>query len=90
MKAHRWLALLPVIGMLGGVPFANRVEPYVLGLPFLLFWIVLWVVITSVVMGVVYTLDRATLRALEDEVATVHSRLDSARAADRATGERRG
>jgi hypothetical protein len=89
VRAHRWLALLPVIGMLGGVPFANRVEPYVFGLPFLLFWIVLWVVITSVVMGLVYALDRATLRALEDEVATVHSRIDSAGAAGRATGEPR-
>lgn len=90
MKAHRWLALLPVIGMLGGVPFANRVEPYVLGLPFLLFWIVLWVVITSVVMGIVYALDRATLHALEDEVAAVHSRIDSAGVARSATGEPRG
>ena len=90
MKAHRWLALLPVIGMLGGVPFANRVEPYVFGLPFLLFWIVLWVVITSVVMGVVYALDRATLRALEDEVATVHSRIDSAGASAPAPGEPAG
>lgn len=87
MRAHRWLALLPAIGMLAGVPFANRVEPYVLGLPFLLFWIVLWVVITSVVMGVIYALDRAALRTLEDEVATVHSRIDSARGADPASGE---
>ncbi|HEY9428647.1 MAG TPA: DUF3311 domain-containing protein [Gemmatimonadaceae bacterium] len=90
MRAHRWLALLPAIGMLAGVPFANRVEPYVLGLPFLLFWIVLWVVITSVVMGIVYALDRATLHALEDEVATVHSRIDSAAASNPATGDPRG
>lgn len=90
MRAHRWLALLPVIGMLGGVPFANRVEPYVLGLPFLLFWIVLWVVITTGVMGIVYALDRATLHALEGEVAAVHSRIDSASAAGPPTGDSRG
>jgi hypothetical protein len=90
VRAHRWLALLPAIGMLAGVPFANRVEPYVFGLPFLLFWIVAWVVITSAVMGVIYALDRATLHALEDEVASVHSRLDSARAAGPETGEPRG
>lgn len=89
MRAHRWLALLPAIGMLGGVPFANRVEPFVLGLPFLLFWIVLWVVITSVVMGVVYALDRSALRELEDEVAAVHSRLDPTRAPGASTGEPR-
>jgi hypothetical protein len=39
--------------------FANRVEPLVLGLPFVLFWILTWVVLTSVVMGVVYVLDPA-------------------------------
>ena len=59
VPAYRWLALLPAIGLLGGVPFANRVHPYVLGLPFLLFWIVAWVVATSALLGVVYLLDRA-------------------------------
>jgi zinc protease len=50
--------LLPTIGLLGGVPFANRVHPYVMGLPFLLFWIVAWVVITSAIMALILTLDR--------------------------------
>ncbi|HEU4642704.1 MAG TPA: DUF3311 domain-containing protein [Gemmatimonadaceae bacterium] len=59
MRLHRWLAVVPAIGLLGGVPFANRVEPYVLGLPFLLFWILLWVLLTAAIMGVVYALDRA-------------------------------
>ncbi|RFU49609.1 DUF3311 domain-containing protein [Paraburkholderia sp. DHOC27] len=53
----RLLGLLPFIGILLGVPFANRVEPLVLGMPFVLAWIVLWVVLTSVVMGIVYRLD---------------------------------
>jgi len=57
--AYRWLALLPTIGLLGGVPFANRVHPFVLGLPFLLFYIVAWVVATSALVGVVWSLDRA-------------------------------
>jgi hypothetical protein len=51
------LAALPFLGLLGGIPFANRVTPFVLGLPFILFWIVLWVVLTSVIMWVIYTLD---------------------------------
>ncbi|HEX5435556.1 MAG TPA: DUF3311 domain-containing protein [Gemmatimonadaceae bacterium] len=59
MRRYRWLALLSPIGMLAGVPFANRVEPYVLGLPFLLFWMVLWVVLTSILMWVILLLDRA-------------------------------
>jgi len=57
-RPYRALAALPTIGLLAGIPFANRTEPYVLGLPFLLFWIVAWVVATSAIMGVVWTLDR--------------------------------
>ncbi|GEB32837.1 MULTISPECIES: DUF3311 domain-containing protein [Brevibacillus] len=60
MKARDWLGVVPFIGMLGGVPFVNRVEPYVLGMPFVLFWIVLWVVLTSVIMAVIHQLDPAT------------------------------
>ena len=59
MRWYRWLAVVPAIGMLGGVPFANRVRPYVLGLPFLLFWVTAWVVLTSVIMWIIYVLDRA-------------------------------
>ena len=59
MRWYRWLAVVPAIGMLGGVPFANRVTPYVLGLPFLLFWVTAWVVLTSVIMGIIYALARA-------------------------------
>lgn len=58
MRAYRWLAVLPTLGMLGGLPFANRVRPYVIGLPFLLAWIVGWVVVTSIIMMVIYVLDR--------------------------------
>ena len=31
------LAALPLLRMLGGIIFANRVEPFVLGMPFVLF-----------------------------------------------------
>jgi hypothetical protein len=48
---------VPPVAMLAGIPFANRVRPIVLGLPFLLFWIVLWVVLTSVCMGLIYRID---------------------------------
>jgi hypothetical protein len=56
-RPYHWLALLPALGILGGVPFANRVHPYVLGLPFLLFWILCCVVLTSVVMAAIAALD---------------------------------
>lgn len=57
MKSLYLLALLPFIGLLGGLSFANRVEPYVLGMPFLIFWIILWVVLTSLIMGTIYFFD---------------------------------
>ena len=53
------LASLPFLGILGGIFFANRVEPFVLGMPFILFWIVLWVVLTSGIMAIIYRLDPA-------------------------------
>lgn len=59
MKLVYLLALIPFIGILGGVSFANHVHPYVLGLPFLMFWIVMWVVLCSVVMAVIYAFDPA-------------------------------
>ena len=56
---HRWLAVIPALLILVGAPFANRVERLVLGLPFLLLWIVGCVLLTSVVMAVVGALDAA-------------------------------
>ncbi|HEX4818133.1 MAG TPA: DUF3311 domain-containing protein [Nonomuraea sp.] len=53
------LAAVPSVLILGVVPWANRVEPYVLGLPFLLFWLSLSIVVTSVCMAAVYRLDPA-------------------------------
>ena len=63
LRSYHLLAALPAIGLLAGVPLANRIEPYVLGLPFLLFWIVAWVVATSAIMWLIWTLDRARARA---------------------------
>ncbi|KZZ83063.1 MULTISPECIES: DUF3311 domain-containing protein [Bacillaceae] len=64
MRPLYLLAFLPVIGFFGGLSFANRVEPYVLGLPFLFFWIILWVALTSVIMAVIYRFDPANKEEL--------------------------
>lgn len=63
-RAYHWLALVPPLGMLGGVPFANRVHALILGLPFLLLWIVVWVLLTAGCMALLYALDH---RAAADE-----------------------
>ena len=57
MKVQHALAALPFLGILVGIFFANSVEPYVLGLPFAMFWVVMWVVLTAGVMAIVYRLD---------------------------------
>lgn len=61
------LAALPFIGILGGAGFANRAEPFVLGLPFLMAWIVAWVVASSGIMAIVYALDPANRGAQPQE-----------------------
>ncbi|RKP50897.1 DUF3311 domain-containing protein [Trinickia fusca] len=55
----RLLAALPFIGILLGVPFVNRVEPLIFGMPLVLAWIVLWVVLSAAIMALVYWLDPA-------------------------------
>ncbi len=56
----RWSALLaglPVLALTLGIPFANRPEPRVFGLPFLLAWIVAWILLTPLIMATVHWLD---------------------------------
>jgi hypothetical protein len=59
-------ALIPAVALVAGLPFVNRLEPVVLGLPFLLFWILGWVLATPVFLAVAYLLaGRATDRAAD-------------------------
>jgi hypothetical protein len=59
MGAIRYLAVLPFIGILVGVPFFNRVEPIVFGMPLLLAWVVMWILLTAVIMAIIYACDPA-------------------------------
>jgi hypothetical protein len=65
MRNLRWLAALPFIGVLVGPFFLNRVEPFVLGLPLLLAWLVSCVLGTSAIMALIYFTDPEN-RAPED------------------------
>jgi Protein of unknown function (DUF3311) len=58
MRVTHALTALPFAGILIGIFFANRTEPFVLGLPFALFWLVMWVVLTAAIMAVVGAIDR--------------------------------
>jgi hypothetical protein len=53
------LALVPAVALVAGLPFVNRLEPVVLGLPFLLLWILGWVLVTPIFLGLAYTLGDA-------------------------------
>jgi hypothetical protein len=57
MRAVRWLAVLPFLGMLVGPFFLNRVSPSVLGMPFLLAWLVAWILLTAAIMALIFWLD---------------------------------
>lgn len=59
MRGIRWLAVVPFLALLVGPFFVNRATPFVLGLPFLLAWIVVWILLTSVIMAVIYAADPA-------------------------------
>jgi hypothetical protein len=76
VKTVHLLGVVPFGGILGGVFFANRVTPYVLGMPFILFWLVMWVVLISATMAVIYRLDPANRTALAEPGPGPEARLE--------------
>ena len=59
MRTIRWLAIVPFLALIIGPFFVNRPTPLILGLPFLLAWIVAWILLTSAIMVVIYACDPA-------------------------------
>jgi hypothetical protein len=59
MRMVRTLALLPFAAMLIGPFFVNRVEPTILGMPFLLAWCVAWIVLSAAIMAIIFRFDPA-------------------------------
>ena len=57
MKLIIILSLLAFIGILAFLPLVNRVEPFVLGMPFNMFWMVMWTILSSVILSIMYKLD---------------------------------
>ena len=51
------LSFIAYFGMPLGVPFIKSAEPYVLGLPFLLFWMVLWIFLGTGLMIIVHRIN---------------------------------
>ena len=57
-RPHHVIALIPVVWVLGAPWFANRIEPFVLGMPFLLAWIVIGTLLSSASMALIGAIDR--------------------------------
>jgi hypothetical protein len=52
------LGCIPFIALVFALPLVNRIEPMILGLPFLLFWIISWIILTPLILFVAYILEK--------------------------------
>jgi len=64
---HRWLLLVPFAWQVGLAPLVNDVAARPFGLPFPIAWQMAGILLTSVVIGLVYAIDRR--RGLSDDEA---------------------
>lgn len=62
---HRWLLVIPFIWQVALVPVVNDVELAPLHIPFPMFWQMLGIVATTIIIAVVFRLDRAN--GVDDE-----------------------
>jgi len=51
------LTVIPFVWTIGMIPFANRVYPIVLGLPFLAFWFVAGIFLAFLCLQFIYLID---------------------------------
>jgi hypothetical protein len=52
------LAAIPFLTLVFALPLVNRLRPIILGLPFLLFWILAWVALTPLILYLAYRLEK--------------------------------
>ncbi len=60
---------VPFITLVLALPFVNRVEPLILGLPFVLFWIVFWVALTPLLLFAAFRCEKRYNRPEEEDEA---------------------
>ena len=61
------LGSIPFVTLVFALPLVNRVEPVILGLPFLLFWILSWVILTPFILLAAYLCEKKFNAPEEDE-----------------------
>ena len=52
------LGAIPFLTLVFALPLVNRIHPIILGLPFLLFWILSWVALTPLILFLAYRLEK--------------------------------
>ena len=52
------LGAVPFITLVFSLPLVNRIYPIILGLPFILFWILCWVMLTPFILFLAYRLEK--------------------------------
>lgn len=52
------LSAIPFVWTILALPFVNRVHPYILGMPFLAFWIQLGVIVSVFCIHTLYKMER--------------------------------
>jgi hypothetical protein len=58
-KSARFIVVaIPLLALTFAVPFVNRIEPRILGLPFLLVWVSVWALCTPVFLWTLGRIER--------------------------------
>jgi Protein of unknown function (DUF3311) len=63
---HRLLFVIPYAAVLW-VPFYNRIEPELGGIPFFYWYQLLWILLGAAIVGIVYAIDHKVSRAQTEE-----------------------
>jgi len=61
------LGAIPFVTLVFALPLVNRIKPVILGLPFILFWILCWVILTPLILFIAYILERKINKNGEEE-----------------------
>ena len=57
LRRYRYILVLIPYFMIALIPFVNRLEPRVFGLPFLWFWFFMWAVLITVLITILYLIE---------------------------------
>jgi hypothetical protein len=65
-RRHRVLLIVVLLALVGsiwpGYLLGDRIEPYVLGLPFSLVWLVAWIVVVFIALLLTFRADMSEVR----------------------------